>query len=80
MAAMPKKSGYFFSGEPWIIYACINDGFFEGNQSYSLVKYSNDVISPNIKAVNRNYNGNNTAYFPTRAVFGFNTSGVPAVS
>lgn len=62
------------------MYACINGGFFGGNQSYSLVKYNNSVLAANIKSVNRTYNGLSTPYYPTRAAFGINAAGDPSVA
>jgi len=79
LSASAKKPSEFFSQETGIVYACINGGFFGGNQSYSLVKY-NAVLSPNIKSVNRTYNGSSTPYYPTRAAFGISSSGEPSVA
>lgn len=72
----------FYNAESGIstVYACINGGFYGGNQSYSLVKYNNAVSSANIKAVTRSFNGTNTSYFPTRAAFGVSTTGEPSVA
>ncbi len=80
VATTAKKPGEFFSRETGVVYACINGGYFGGNQSFSLVKYNNVVASPNIKAVNRMYNGGTTAYFPTRVAFGVSSTGVPSTS
>lgn len=79
LSAVAKKPIDFFTQESGITYACINGGFFGGNSSYSLVKYNNTVFSPNIKSVNRTYNGNSTPYYPTRAAFGITVSGAPTV-
>ena len=79
LSATAKKPSEFFSQETGIVYACINGGFFGGNQSYSLVKY-NSVLSPNIKSVSRTYNGSSTPYYPTRAAFGISSTGDPAVA
>lgn len=78
LSATAKKPSEFFAQETGITYACINGGFFGGNASYSLVKYNNTVLSPNIKSVNRTYNGSSTPYFPTRAAFGVSSTGVPS--
>ena len=75
-----KTPTAFYNDEPGTTYACINGGFFGGNQSFSLVKYNNVVSSPNIKSLTRVYNGNNTSYFPTRAAFGVSNTGAPSVS
>jgi hypothetical protein len=80
ISATVKKPADFFREEPGLVYACINGGFFGGNQSYSLVKYNNIVKAVNIKTVTRSYNQAGVAYYPTRAAFGVNRSGVPDVS
>ncbi len=78
-AAVAKTPSDYFTSETGITYACINGGFFGGNQTYSLVKYNNVVSAPNIKSITRTYNGVNTAYYPTRAAFGITSTGDPAV-
>lgn len=75
-----KKPSDFYKDEPGVIYACINGGFFGGNQSYSLVQYNSAVLSPNIKVVSRSFNGVNTSYYPTRAAFGITSTGQPATA
>jgi len=77
LAAAAKKPSDFYKEESGVVYACINGGFFGGNQSYSLVQYNNTVLSANIKSVSRALNGVNTAYYPTRAAFGMNAAGEP---
>ena len=77
LAAAAKKPSDYFKEEPGVVYACINGGFYGGNQSYSMVQYNNTVLSANIKSVSRALNGVNTAYYPTRAAFGMNTAGEP---
>jgi hypothetical protein len=62
------------------VYACINGGFFGGNQSYSLVRVNNTTQVANIRAVNRTFNGTSTPYYPTRAAFGVNAAGVHSVA
>lgn len=79
LATASKKPSEFFAQESGIVFACLNGGFFGGNQSYSLVKY-NTVLSPNIKLVNRNFNGSTLPYYPTRAAFGINSTGTPNVA
>lgn len=79
LSATAKKPSDFYKEEPGVVYAAINGGFFGGNQSYSLVQYNNTVLAANIKIVSRTFNGVNTAYYPTRAAFGINTSGEPVV-
>jgi hypothetical protein len=79
-STVAKTPSAFFSEEPGVTYACINGGYFGGTQSYSLVKYNNLVLSPNIKSVTRTYNGTNTSYYPTRAAFGFNSTSAPSVA
>jgi Phosphodiester glycosidase len=44
------------------------------------VKYNNVVSSPNITTLTRLYNGNNTSYYPTRAAFGFSSTGTPSIA
>jgi hypothetical protein len=80
LAATAKTPSAFFSQESGVTYAAINGGYFGGNSSYSLVKYNNTVSSPNIKSFNRTYNGSSTTYYPTRAAFGVNSTGVPSVA
>ncbi|GAB2808692.1 hypothetical protein GCM10027043_04820 [Ferruginibacter profundus] len=80
LSTTARKPSDFFAQEPGVVYASINGGFFGGNQSYSLVKYNNVVGAVNIKSVNRNFNGNNVPYYPTRAAFGVNSLGVPGIS
>jgi len=80
LSATAKKPSDFYAQEQGVVYACINGGFFGGNQSYSLVKYNNSVLAANIKSVSRTYNGFSTPYYPTRAAFGINTAGDPSVA
>lgn len=80
LSATAKTPSQFFAEETGITLACINGGYFGGNQSFSLVKYNNTVTSPNIKSVTRTFNGNNTAYYPTRGAFGVSSTGAPSVA
>lgn len=80
LSATAKTPTAFYAEEPGVTLACINGGFFGSNQSFSLVKYNNVVSSPNIKSVTRTYNGNNTAYYPTRGAFGFSSTGTASVA
>jgi hypothetical protein len=80
LSATAKTPTAFYAEETGITLACINGGYFGSNQSFSLVKYNNTVSSPNIKSLTRVFNGNNTAYFPTRAAFGFSSTGTPSVA
>lgn len=80
LSATAKKPSDFYKDETGVVYACINGGFFGGNQSYSLVQYNNTVLSANIKSVSRALNGVNTAYYPTRAAFGISTAGDPVTA
>ncbi len=75
-----KKVSDFVSQEPGIVFGGINGGYFGGNSSYSLVKFNNVVSSPNIKAVNRTYNGSSTPYYPTRVAFGIQSNGSPTTA
>jgi hypothetical protein len=80
LSATAKKPSEFYTQEQGVVYACINGGFFGGNQSYSLVKYNNSVLAANIKSVSRTYNGLSVPYYPTRAAFGINAAGDPSVA
>jgi len=82
MAATATTPTNFYVAESGIssVYACINGGFFGGNQSFSFVKYNNAVSSANIKVLTRPFNGTNTSYYPTRAAFGVSTTGAPSVA
>lgn len=57
-----------------------NGGFFDltNGNSYSLVVDSSKILSFNIKALSRTYNGAATNYYPTRGAFGI-TKGTPSV-
>jgi hypothetical protein len=61
--------------EPGVVYAAVNGGYFGGTQSFSLVQQNGQVLSPNVKALSRTYQGAATSYFPTRAAFGVAASG-----
>jgi len=80
MATTATTPSTFAANEPGITYSCINGGYFCGNQVYSLMKYNHVVRSVNIKSLTRVFNGVNTSYYPTRAAFGVNSSGNPAVA
>ena len=80
LSATVKTPSAFMAAEPGVTYACINGGYFGSGQSFSLVKYNNTVSSPNIRVVNRAFNSVSTAYYPTRAAFGFSATGVPSVA
>lgn len=76
-----KKLSDFNKDEGGRVLACVNGGYFGGNQSYSLVKYNGaSVSSPNIKTLSRTFNGIATSYYPTRAAFAINTSGDPTTA
>jgi hypothetical protein len=80
LSATAKKPSDFFKEESGVVYACLNGGFFGGNQSFSLVQYNGNIFSPNIKVVSRSFNGINTSYYPTRAAFGITNTGAPATA
>lgn len=65
----------FFAAEPGRVFAAANGGFFGSGQSFSLVLDRGTVLSPNIKALTRTFQGAATTYFPTRAAFGFTAAG-----
>lgn len=75
-----KTPSDFYSAESGEVYACLNGGFFTANTSLSLVMYNTATHSVNTKSLQRPYNGTNTAYYPTRAVFGLSGDFVPSVS
>jgi hypothetical protein len=80
LSATAKTPSNFVLSEPGTVLACINGGFFGGNQSYSLVRQNNTTLVANIRSVNRTFNGSSTPYFPTRAALGVNASGVPSAA
>ncbi|HEX8575234.1 MAG TPA: hypothetical protein VF677_02970 [Flavobacterium sp.] len=75
-----KTLPQFVQDETEPVFAIINGGFFSGNQNLSLVSNNGSVISPNIKIVNRTYNGTSTPYFPTRGAFGILNNNQPDVA
>jgi hypothetical protein len=76
LSTTAKKLSDFNKDETGKVLACINGGYFSVNQSFSLVKYNGAaVLSANIKVLNRTYNSVSTAYYPTRAAFGINSTG-----
>jgi hypothetical protein len=80
MSTTAKTTSQFASSESGLVYVAINGGFYGGNQSYSLIKYNGATSSPNIKAVTRSFNGSNASYYPTRAAFGFTSTGAPTTA
>lgn len=76
LSATAKTPTEFVQQEPGSVYACINGGFFGSNQSYSLVRYNNATLAPNIKSLSRPFG----YYFPTRAAFGITSAGAPAAA
>ena len=50
----------------------VNGGFFDltNGASYSLVVNNGTMLSPNVKALTRAFNGTNTTYYPTRGALG----------
>jgi exopolysaccharide biosynthesis protein len=60
--------------------AIINAGFFDltNGQSYSLVVNDSKMLSANVKALTRSYNGTATSYFPTRAALGITGNSLSA--
>lgn len=57
------------------VFAAINAGFFGGTSSFSLVLEEGQVLSTNIKAVSRTFEGAATTYYPTRGAFGILNDG-----
>ena len=75
LSATAKTPGEFNQQEPGTVYACINGGYFGGNQSYSLVRHNGTTLAPNIKLLSRPLGH----YYPTRAAFGVSSTGAPSV-
>jgi Phosphodiester glycosidase len=80
MSTTAKKPSQFFTSETGSVLACINGGFFGSGQSFSTVRYGSITQSPNIRALNRVFNGSSTAYFPTRAALGIGANGAPSAA
>lgn len=80
MSTVLKNPGAVYAEEPGNKFVCINGGFFSSTSSLSLVQYNGTISSPNVKSLNRTYNGRSTAYYPTRGAFGISADGVPSVS
>lgn len=76
LSATAKTPTEFVQQEPGSVYACINGGFFGSNQSFSLVRYNNATLAPNIKSLSRPFG----YYFPTRAAFGITSTGAPTAA
>ena len=75
LAPAPRTVPQFIAQEPGRVFAAANSGFFGGNQSFSLVQHAGTVLSPNVKALARTFQGAGTNYFPTRAAFGITPAG-----
>ena len=75
-----KTLPQFTQDETESVFAIINGGFFSGNQNLSLVSNGGLVMAPNIKTVNRTFNGTPTTYFPTRGAFGILANNQPDVA
>lgn len=69
----------WLANEKGNVLAVINGGYFDltNGQSYSLVLNENKMLSANVKALTRSFNGTNTAYYPTRCAFGL-TNRIPS--
>lgn len=81
LSATAKTVSSFVRDEPGQVFAGINAGFFgTPNQSFSLVQFNGSILSPNIKSLNRLFNGSNVPYYPTRAAFGITSTGTPQVA
>ncbi len=81
LSTTAKKLSDFNKDEAGRVLACVNGGYFGGNQSFSLVKYNGGpVASANIKTLSRTFNGVATTYFPTRAAFGISSTGDPSAA
>jgi len=81
LSSTAKKLSDFNRDETGRVLASMNGGYFGANQSFSLVKFNGaNVLSANIKILNRVFNGASTAYYPTRAAFGINNTGDPSTA
>ena len=69
----------WLTNEKGNVLAVINGGYFDltNGQSYSLVVNENKMLSANVKALTRSFNGINTSYYPTRCAFGL-TNRIPS--
>ncbi|MEQ8238612.1 MAG: phosphodiester glycosidase family protein [Cyclobacteriaceae bacterium] len=70
----------FSTNEEDEVYVAINAGFFGGDNSFSLVLDEGQELVPNIRALNRPFNGVNTPYYPTRGAFAIKNTGQPDVA
>lgn len=75
LAATARTPTQLAAAETGRVFAAVNGGFFGGNQSFSLVQYQGAVLAANVKSLSRTFQGSATAYFPTRAAFGFAAGG-----
>ena len=75
LGASARTPTQFAAADASVVFAAVNAGYFGGNQSYSLVQRDGTVLSPNIKAVSRTFQGASVSYFPTRAAFGISAAG-----
>ncbi len=57
------------------IYVAINGGFFSASQSLSLAIDRGRLLTPNVRALTRPFNGVDTTYYPTRGAFGIRSDG-----
>jgi hypothetical protein len=79
LASAAKTPSQFVLDEPGLVYACINGGYFGTNQSFSLIKYNDNVLAPNVKALSRPLGSGTATYYPTRAAFGITDTRTPDV-
>lgn len=75
LGAAARTPSQFAAADPAVVFAAVNAGYFGGNQSFSLVQRDGVVLSPNIKAVSRTFQGASVSYFPTRAALGLSADG-----
>ncbi|NGM60804.1 phosphodiester glycosidase family protein [Sphingobacterium sp. SGG-5] len=79
ISSTAKKVSQFFNDESGDVYAVTNGGYFGVGVSYSLVRWNGETSADNIRALNRNYQGVPTTYYPTRAAFGLDIQNKPSV-
>lgn len=71
---MNQKPGAYYDENRDDVVIITNGGYFGTNVSYSMVRNDYVTHAPNIRAVNRTFNNQSHAYYPTRAAFGISPS------
>lgn len=77
----PNKSPTAFQNdEAGTVLAVMNAGFFQAGGSFSIIKHDGVTTASNVAQLTRTFNGNATAYYPTRAALGLSPSKTPDVA